>query len=112
VVQVLIEWLKIFWPAPMAVSMSERALSCVGAALGLLFSSASTVGEYMRRQVLTCRMDWPVTYWLQMLANGDVRPVPVLDEERRVVGLISQSDLLAALFRMSLQGAAAQTPAS
>ena len=70
-------------------------------------ASASTVGECMRRQVPTCRADWPVTYLLQMLTDSDVHQVPVIDEERRVVGLISQSDLLAALFRMSLQGAAA-----
>lgn len=63
----------------------------------------TTVVQCMRRQPPTCRVDWPITYLLQVLSDTDVHQVPVLDEQRRVVGLISQSDLLAALFRMSLQ---------
>ncbi|MDX1298787.1 MAG: HPP family protein [Pseudomonas sp.] len=73
-------------------------------------TGAEDVGACMRRQVPTCRADWPVTYLLQMFTDGDVHQVPVIDEERRVVGIVSQTDLLAAMFRMSLQGADACVP--
>lgn len=72
-------------------------------------TDARDVEACMRRQVPTCRADWPVTYLLQMLTDSDVHRVPVIDEARRVVGLVSQSDLLAALFRMSLQGSSVAT---
>lgn len=71
----------------------------------------TTVAQCMRRQPPTCRADWPITYLLQILSDTDVHQVPVLDEQRRVVGLVSQSDLLAALFRMSLQAPEPAAPA-
>ena len=41
-----------------------------------------------------------------MLADSDVHRLPVLDEGRQLLGVVTQSDLLAALFRMSLLGTA------
>jgi CBS domain-containing membrane protein len=69
-------------------------------------AAADDVGACMRRQVPTCRADWPVTDLVQLLTDADVHQIPVIDEERRVVGIVSQTDLLAAMFRMSLQGSA------
>ena len=65
-----------------------------------------TVSQCMQRQTPTCRADWPVTYLLQMLTDTDVHRLPVVDEHRRLLGIVSQTDLLAALFRMSLQSPA------
>jgi CBS domain-containing membrane protein len=61
------------------------------------------VAQLMRRHAPVCRPQWPITYLLQMLADNDMPLVPVVDEKRRVVGVVSQSDLLAAVLRMSLQ---------
>ncbi|WP_208600178.1 HPP family protein [Pseudomonas anguilliseptica] len=69
-------------------------------------ADTQTVSQCMQRQVPTCRADWPVTYLLQMLADSDVHRLPVVDDQRQLLGIVSQSDLLAALFRMSLQGSA------
>lgn len=63
----------------------------------------ATVGSCMRRQAPTCRPEWPVTYLLQTLTDADVHQLPVVDEHRQLLGIVSQSDLLAALFRLSLQ---------
>lgn len=70
-------------------------------------ADGNDVAAHMRRQVPTCRADWPVTYLLKMLTDTDVHQVPVIDDQQRVVGIISQSDLLASMFRMSLQGPSA-----
>ena len=69
-------------------------------------ADTQTVSQCMRRQAPTCRADWPVTYLLQMLTDSDVHRLPVVDDHRRLLGIVSQSDLLAALFRMSLQSPA------
>jgi CBS domain-containing membrane protein len=68
-------------------------------------AAATDGGACMRRQVPPCRPDWPVTYLLQVLTHSVVHQAPVADEERRMVALVSQSNRLAALVRMSLQGA-------
>ena len=72
----------------------------------LVDAATQTVSQCMRRQAPTCRADWPVTYLLQMLTDSDVHRLPVLDEGRQLLGGVTQSDLLAALFRMSLLGTA------
>ncbi|MFZ3153504.1 HPP family protein [Pseudomonas sp.] len=72
-------------------------------------ADTQTVSQCMRRQAPTCRADWPVTYLLQMLTDSDVHRLPVVDDQRQLLGIVSQSDLLAALFRMSLQSSASGT---
>ena len=69
-------------------------------------ADTQTVSQCMQRQAPTCRADWPVTYLLQMLTDSDVHRLPVVDDQRQLLGIVSQSDLLAALFRMSLQNPA------
>jgi CBS domain-containing membrane protein len=63
------------------------------------------VSSCMRRQVPTCRREWPIADLLQMLSDSDVHHVPVVDEDNHVRGIISQSDMLAALYRIALNGA-------
>lgn len=72
----------------------------------LACADTQTVSQCMHRQVPTCRADWPVTYLLQMLSDSDVHQLPVVDDQSRLLGIVSQSDLLAALLRMPLQGPA------
>ncbi len=75
-------------------------------------ADAEDVSTCMRREVPSCRADWPVTDLLQMLTDADMHQVPVIDDARRVVGIVSQSDLLAAIFRMALQGSGAAAAGS
>lgn len=52
------------------------------------------VGEVMRREVASVRPQSPLTEVVELLLDKDFTAVPVLDEERRVVGMVSDSDLL------------------
>lgn len=52
------------------------------------------VGEVMRREVTSVRPDSPLTEVVELLLDKDFTAVPVLDAERRVVGMVSDSDLL------------------
>ncbi|MHA6492656.1 HPP family protein [Pseudomonas borbori] len=65
--------------------------------------STEPVSQLMRRQPPTCRPDWPITYLIQVLSDSNVHKVPVVDEHNQVLGIVTQSDLVAALFRMSLE---------
>jgi CBS-domain-containing membrane protein len=52
------------------------------------------VAEVMRREVVAVRPDSPLTEVVELLIDKDFTAVPVLDQERRVVGMVSDSDLL------------------
>ncbi|RMG19883.1 MAG: CBS domain-containing protein, partial [Deltaproteobacteria bacterium] len=55
------------------------------------------VGEVMRKNVLTTRPDAPVREVAHGLSEWGIGAVPVVDEENRVVGIVSYTDLLRAL---------------
>lgn len=52
------------------------------------------VAEVMRREVATGHPDSPVTQVVELLLQKDFTAVPVVDNEGKVVGMVSDSDLL------------------
>ncbi|MFL9923541.1 HPP family protein [Herbaspirillum lusitanum] len=59
------------------------------------------VGQIMSRPVVTATADAPVTSLVPLMADG-LHQVPILDEERRLVGMVTQSDMIAALYEKNL----------
>jgi CBS domain-containing membrane protein len=57
------------------------------------------VGQIMTRQVRVVSADRPIADLLPMFADTGHHHVPVIDAERRLVGMITQSDLVRALCR-------------
>jgi CBS domain-containing protein len=53
-----------------------------------------TVQDVMTHQVLTVRRDTPFKSVAALLARNDVSAVPVVDTDRRPVGIVSEADLL------------------
>jgi CBS domain-containing protein len=53
------------------------------------------VSEVMRREVVSVHPDSPVTEVVQLLLDKDFTAVPVLDDDAKVIGMVSDSDLLA-----------------
>lgn len=68
---------------------------------------AEVVGQIMSDQVHTVSEDTPVLTLIQTFADKGLHHVPVLDNSRRVVGIVTHSDVTAALYRRL-----ALTPAS
>ena len=52
------------------------------------------VVEVMRREVATVHPDSPVTEVVELLLQKDFTAVPVVDDDGKVVGMVSDSDLL------------------
>jgi CBS-domain-containing membrane protein len=52
------------------------------------------VSEVMRREVATVRPDSPITQVIELLLDKDFTAVPVTDEQGKVVGMVSDTDLL------------------
>ena len=72
---------------------SERDLVRAVAEDGPLALSR-TIAGYMSRQVITCNEDDTVEDLMEMMTNGRFRHVPVLDERRRLAGMISIGDVV------------------
>ncbi len=52
------------------------------------------VSEVMRREVATLHPDSPITAVVELLLDKDFTAVPVVDEQGKVVGMVSDNDLL------------------
>lgn len=53
-----------------------------------------TVGEVMESEVVAVSPDSPITEVVELLLDKDFTAVPVIDENRKVVGMVSDRDLL------------------
>ncbi|SHH12611.1 HPP family protein [Massilia sp. CF038] len=65
------------------------------------------VGQIMTAPVVTATVDTPIVELVTLMANSGLHHIPVLDAEQRFAGIISQSDLLAALVQARLAEPAA-----
>jgi CBS domain-containing membrane protein len=59
---------------------------------------ASVVGQIMTANPQAARLDTPISDLVRSLSDKTLHPIPVLDEHQRVVGMVTQSDLIAALY--------------
>ena len=57
------------------------------------------VGQIMVRQVRVASADRHLSELVPLFAGTGHHPIPIIDAERRLVGIITQSDLVAALCR-------------
>jgi len=73
------------WLRPSATSHSDKA---------------ETVGQIMTRQVRVVSADRPIGELLPLFAGTGHHHVPVIDGEQRLVGIITQSDVVRALARL------------
>ncbi|HEX9448535.1 MAG TPA: HPP family protein [Dongiaceae bacterium] len=56
-------------------------------------------GDIMTTSFQTAQVSTPVVELVPVLADGDQHQVPILDQAHHLVGLVTQSDLLVALYR-------------
>ena len=73
---------------------------------GLHADKPEVVGQIMTRNVRTVRHDMHIVELVPLLSDMGLHHVPVLDREHRIAGMITQSDLIAALYRGRLTDAA------
>ncbi|MEY4762908.1 MAG: hypothetical protein RLZZ200_2764 [Pseudomonadota bacterium] len=65
---------------------------------GLATDKPEVVGDIMTRQVRVASDHRPVTDLLPLFAEGGHHHVPIIDAERRLCGIITQTDLVRALY--------------
>ncbi len=60
------------------------------------------VGQIMTAKVTTARIDTPIVELVPLMADSGLHHIPVVDGENRFAGIVTQSDLVAALYQSRL----------
>ena len=89
------------------VSLKARLRGVLGHLLGTAPERAAQVAEIMRRRVTTVRAEAPIAELVPLMTNRGLHHIPVVDGHGRFVGVVGQSDLLAALYESRLDQAQA-----
>ncbi|XYY51118.1 HPP family protein [Massilia sp. GER05] len=87
-------------------TLGERLRGLFAHVLGVRPERAGTVGELMSTKVAVVSKDEPIATLVPLMSNGGLHHIPVVDERAVFLGVVSQSDLLAALFESRLAEAA------
>lgn len=65
---------------------------------GVYSEKPEVVGQIMAAPVVTAREDMHIVELVPLLSDRGLHHIPVVNEERRLVGMVTQSDLIAALY--------------
>jgi len=87
-------------------TLAERLRGVLGHLLGARSGKPATVGEIMHGQVKTVHQDEPIVELVPLMSNLGLHHIPVVDDAGLFVGVVSQSDVLAALYESRLAEAA------
>ncbi len=60
------------------------------------------VGQIMTTRVKAAHIDTPIVELVPLMANSGLHHIPVLDAENRFAGMVTQSDVIAALYQSRL----------
>ncbi|QYF93926.1 HPP family protein [Massilia sp. PAMC28688] len=60
------------------------------------------VGQIMTHEVQRAWVDTPIVELVPLMANSGLHHIPVLDRDQRLAGMVTQSDIIAALYQSRL----------
>jgi CBS domain-containing membrane protein len=91
-------------------TLRERLRGLFGHLLGVRVDRPALVSDIMQAPARTMRFDEPILALVPTMSNRGLHHVPVVDGEGVFVGIVSQSDLLAAVYESRLAPAQGQRP--
>lgn len=72
--------------------LTDRDLVIKVIAEGLV-SQSTLVGQVMTRDVITCSKDDELQKAMDLMAENQLRRIPIVDSKKMIVGIISQADV-------------------
>jgi CBS domain-containing membrane protein len=66
---------------------------------------AEVVGQIMRAEPVVAQLDTPIVDLVPLMADSGFHHIPIVDREQRFAGIVTQSDLVAALYESRLAAA-------
>jgi CBS domain-containing membrane protein len=86
-------------------TVGERLRELAGFVFGYRSDRPEVAAQIMSTNVTTVRADEPIAELVPVMANSGLHHIPVVDDAGVFVGIVSQSDLLAALYESRLAAA-------
>jgi CBS domain-containing membrane protein len=83
-------------------SMRERMLHFLRPSGETHSEKPEVVGQIMTKHPRTAKVDTPITELVPLMADSGFHHIPVVDHEDRFAGIITQSDVVAALYESRL----------
>lgn len=87
-------------------SFDKRLKALIRRTASMTSDKPEVVGQLMSSPVQTAHPDMHLVTLVPLLSGGGHSHIPVIDDERRLVGIVTQSDMVAALY----QGRLAEPP--
>lgn len=82
-----------------AAGMAVRLQGLLRRTPGTTSEKAEVVGQIMESNVYAARPETPISELVHRLSEKGHHHIPVLDDKRRVLGMVTQSDVIAALYK-------------
>ncbi len=86
--------------------LAGRLREFMRASTGAHSDKPEVVGQIMSRKVRVATASRPLAELVSVMAEGGHHHIPILDEDRRLVGIVTQTDLVSALYSLAPQGPA------
>jgi CBS domain-containing membrane protein len=83
-------------PLPESHSMAERLAHLRQRTPGFESDKAEVVGQIMNNPAITARQDERVADKLKLFNQHHIHHLPVVDDKRRLVGMLTREDIMAA----------------
>lgn len=77
----------------------DRLRASIRRTSGLTTDKPEVVGEIMSAPVITAREDTHILSLIPLFSSHNIHHVPIVDQEGRVTGMVTQTDLSVALYR-------------
>ncbi len=84
-------------------SLEEKVIRFVRRTLGIASRRPTLVREVMSPQVVTVDASKHIAEIVPLLSDDGMHHLPVVDSERRLLGIVTQSDLIAGLYAGAIQ---------
>lgn len=88
-------------------TFEDKLIEFIKRTPGVASDKPEVVGQIMATPVLSAREDMHIVELVPLLSEKGLHHIPIIDAEQRLVGMVTQSDLIAALYA----GAVAKVPA-
>jgi CBS domain-containing membrane protein len=86
------------------VSLGSRIRRLLRASPEVTSNKPEVAGQIMSTPVVTAREDQHIATLTGILMEKGIRQVPIVDQQGKLTGLVTQADLLGALSRLALAG--------
>ncbi len=90
------------------VGLGEKLRNLIRRIPGTHTNQPEVVGQIMSKNVRSAGAGQPIVELVPLLSDSGLHHIPVIDDERRLCGMVTQSDLVAALYQGRLDQPAAR----